>query len=173
MIKQIISLTLIAGVCGLVLSGTRTLTAPGIAANRAAAASELYAELLGQPLPADWFSADSVPDAAQLLLAPQGSCETWLFTAHSEAGYAAAITLIGLWRPPGLISARVVSHLETPGIGDFIDHSRDNWLPALDQSSATEIAALDNVSGATITTNAIRRSLQTMLRNMEKHCVRD
>ena len=54
------------------------------------------------------------------------------------------------------ISLRVTRHQETPGIADFIDHSKEDYLPNLDNSPVEDWPSLDNISGATITHKALR-----------------
>ena len=51
---------------------------------------------------------------------------------------------------------RVTRHQETPGIADFIDHNKDDYLPNLDNSAIDAWAEIDNISGATITHKALR-----------------
>ena len=53
------------------------------------------------------------------------------------------------------MSLRVTNHRETPGIGDFIDHRRDPWLPARDGFTAAQWQTADAVSGATVTSEAL------------------
>ncbi len=46
---------------------------------------------------------------------------------------------------------RVVSHHETPGIGDVIETNRSGWILNFGSRAAT----IDGVTGATITTRAV------------------
>ena len=63
---------------------------------------------------------------------------------------------------------RVTAHRETPGIGDFIDHERDLWLPARDGQPASGWDNLDAVSGATVTSSAIQRAASTLFDVFER-----
>jgi len=77
---------------------------------------------------------------------------------------------MALWQA-GEISLRVTRHQETPGIGTFIDHNRDSWMPAHDRSNQAQWRAIDSLAGATITTNAIKRAAQlTFLEMLEQGC---
>jgi len=68
------------------------------------------------------------------------------------------------------LSLRVVGHQETPGIGDFIDHTRSRWIMELDNASAQAYAQLDAVSGATITSNAIKRAASQIFNQVKVFC---
>ena len=159
-------LLIIGGLCGVLLVLTHQLTAPDIQANREARTRALLEDMLGQPLPAQTEIEQDI----------FGSCARWLFVRTETAGYAGPIYLTALWRtggssekPEGL-SLRVVGHQETPGIGDFIDHTRSPWITDLDNSSAQDFAQLDAVSGATITSNAIKRAARQLFNQVEVFC---
>ena len=75
----------------------------------------------------------------------------------AKAGYAGPIEYLALLRDTSAsISLRVTRHQETPGIADFIDHSKEDYLPNLDNSPVEDWPSLDNISGATITHKALR-----------------
>ena len=161
MIKVALSLLAIGGTCGLLLVGTDLLTSDDISVNREARARQLMADMLGTPLDHHWnIQTDTF-----------GACDNWLFSNVVSNGYAGDINLVVLWRADtGGLVARVTQHRETPGIGDFIDHSRSDWITALDARTATAFSEVDNVSGATITTAAIRRAAQTAQQQVEDYC---
>jgi len=151
----------IGGCCGALLVGTHALTEERIASNRAARARMLLAELAGAALPAN-LNIDQ-----QIF----GACERAVFQRVIVNGYAGKIHLTSMWRAADTtLAMRVTQHRETPGIGDFVDHQRDSWLPAQDRSSAEQFAAVDNVSGATITTKAIRRAAVRSFDKVEAYC---
>lgn len=165
-LKVFTPLLIIGGLCGILLVLTNQLTAPDIQANREARTRALLEEMLRQPLPA---KTDIEADVF-------GSCAGWLFVRAETTGYAGPIYLTALWRP-GLssedtegLSLRVVGHQETPGIGDFIDHTRSPWITDLDNTSAQDYAQLDAVSGATITSNAIKRAARQIFNQVEVFC---
>lgn len=160
MVKTLLSLVLIGAVCGLLLVGTHRLTADEIQLNREAQARALMTEMLGAPLPAGF---DIQASAA-------GDCADWVFQSITVNGYAGAIDLRVFWRVDEGLVMRVTHHRETPGIGDFIDHSRDPWMATLDGLTATEVANIDAVSGATITTHAIRQAATRAALGLEEHC---
>jgi len=160
MIKTLLSLTVIGGVCGVLLVGTHALTAADIRLNREAQARALMTAMLGRALPAELdIQANTV-----------GNCSQWVFQQITVGGYAGNIHLLVLRRPDDRLTMRVTSHRETPGIGDFIDHQREDWMTRLDGSTAAAIAEVDNVTGATITTKAIRLAAQRSAQGIEAYC---
>lgn len=155
MFKSLTALLAIGTTCGGLLVASNELTKSRIEANRTAQTRQLMEQLLGQPLPRD-------TDLTTLQ-----HCQ---FSEHQVHGYAGNIHVMALWQA-GEISLRVIRHQETPGIGTFIDHHRDPWLPEHDQSTQAQWRAIDSVAGATITTNAIKRAAQlTFLGMLEQGC---
>jgi len=166
LLKVFTPLLIIGGLCGILLVLTHQMTAPEIEANREARTRALLEEMLRQPLPAQTeIDADIF-----------GSCARWLFVRTEATGYAGPIHLTALRRTDGStegtegLSLRVVGHQETPGIGDFIDHTRSRWIMELDNASAQAYAQLDAVSGATITSNAIKRAASQIFNQVKVFC---
>lgn len=160
MVKVLLSLILIGGVCGALLVGTHHLTATEIQLNREAQARALMTEMLGAAL----------PDESDIQAVAFGDCGQWVFQQITVNGYAGDIGLRILWRPNLELAMRVTNHRETPGIGDFIDHQRDPWMTRLDGATADDITNVDNVTGATITTNAIKRAARRSAEAIEAYC---
>lgn len=87
-------------------------------------------------------------------------------------GYAGAIKLILAVDPDGeVISTRVLSHAETPGLGDKIEAARDDWILGFDGLSLSNPPAqrwtvkkdggeFDQFTGATITPRAVVQALK-------------
>ncbi len=150
MIRALVTLVIIGAACASLLVGTDALTRDDIRTQRQARERALAEEMLGLALPA----------TIDLQTARFGDCPSWYFGRFSVSGYAGPIEALALWRsnatPPGL-SLRVTSHRETPGIGDFIDHRRNAWLPARDGFTSTQWSQADAVSGATVTSQALAR----------------
>lgn len=139
---------LLAAAAGLLVGATRALTVEQIATNEVQREADLIANLLG-----------GLPDptaAARL-------CRT------EVRGYASTIKLLVLptelnQTDRTIESVRVLSHSETPGIGDFIELNKSPWIRGFDglksagQPDATTalwLETLDAVTGATITRRAI------------------
>ena len=162
MTRMILSLLVIGGVCGGLLIGIDKTTAGTIAANREARARTLMLDMLGAT------NNVSLETHSELF----GNCENWVFQRVQTNGYTGSIDVLVLWRASApTLQMRVTRHTETPGIGDFIDHTRDPWITSLDNQPPQRYATVDNVSGATITTAAIRRAAQLAIQQVEDYCV--
>lgn len=166
-VRLCIALIGIGGVCGLLLIGTHQLTAEDISINREARARALMTSMLGHTLPLDY---DMKADIS-------GSCDAWLFSKISVNGYAGEILILALWRQQKdlapILTLRVLQHSETPGIGDFIDHARDLWITQWDGKTGPAYSAIDNMSGATVTSNAIKRAAAAAFNRAGVHCELD
>ena len=85
-------------------------------------------------------------------------------------GYSGEIkTLVGVDQKDKLLGVRVITHKETPGLGDYIEVDKSHWiknfnLKSLDEMGEKEWAVkkdggdFDYVSGATITSRAVIKS---------------
>ncbi len=85
-------------------------------------------------------------------------------------GYSGEIkTLVGIDQEDKILGVRVITHKETPGLGDYIEIEKSQWiknfdLKSLDKMTEKEWAVkkdggdFDYVSGATITPRAVIKS---------------
>ena len=85
-------------------------------------------------------------------------------------GYSGEIkTLVGVDQKDKILGVRVITHKETPGLGDYIEVDKSHWiknfnLKSLDEMGEKEWAVkkdggdFDYVSGATITYRAVIKS---------------
>ena len=99
---------------------------------------------------------------------------SYKFTAPD--GYSGAINMImGIDRDGNILGVRVLSHKETPGLGDKIEVSKSNWIlnfvgRSLDNLTQAQWAVkkdggeFDQFSGATITP---RKSVQAIYRGLQ------
>lgn len=152
MIRLALPLIAIGTACGVLLVGADALTRERIGENRAAADRALLAEMLAAPIPA---SVDLYQQAFT-------DCATFALARTSVVGYAGTIELVLVRRADETAALRVTRHLETPGIGDFIDHRRDAWITRYD-GQPSDGFAVDGVSGATVTTDALQRGVEISL----------
>lgn len=163
MVKLFATLIGIGGLCGILLVGTHSLTQQQITDNRQAQAKRLMADMLGHSLPAD------LDTAAHFI----GNCKHWVFSSVEVPGYAGVIHLLALVRfniNENQLTLRVIQHSETPNIGDFVDHTKDPWITQLDNSPVNTFVSVDNVSGATVTTQAIKQAAQLSAERIGAHC---
>jgi len=85
-------------------------------------------------------------------------------------GYSGEIkTLVGVDQKDKILGVRVITHKETPGLGDYIEVDKSHWiknfnLKSLDEMGEKQWAVkkdggdFDYVSGATITSRAVIKS---------------
>jgi electron transport complex protein RnfG len=98
-----------------------------------------------------------------------------VFSPVEAAGYSGPIRLIiGVDRNGALGGVRVLSHRETPGLGDRVEESRSDWIHDFNGRSLTDPDAsgwkvrrdggvFDHFTGATITPRAIVRAVKQTL----------
>ena len=139
------------------------VTEPRIAHNRERAAREALAKLLGvASLPVDFPTEAFASDDVELCDADMPPTRIVRGRARGYAGDIAFVAAIGA--DARLRAVRVTAHQETPGLGDFIEADRSDWIHGFDGVpaaadhplwSATPPAGIDAVSGATITSRGL------------------
>ena len=94
-----------------------------------------------------------------------------ILEAIAHDGYSGDIKLLIAIRADGSISGvRVLTHKETPGLGDYIDIARGNWIKLFNNESVNKTAAnqwqvkkdggkFDYMVGATITPRAVVKAV--------------
>lgn len=126
--------------------------------------------LLGSADPVDVFvmSADGTPVAV-------------VFASVAPQGYNAPIQLLVGVTPDGTVTGvRVVSHRETPGLGDRIEITRSPWIERFDGTSlempprelwavTKDDGAFDALTGATVTSRAVVNAVRDTLLYFEQH----
>lgn len=98
------------------------------------------------------------------------------------AGYGGStiVLIMGLDSSGKILGVRVISHAETPGLGDKIDLSKSNWIlsfngRSLDNSAPKQWAVkkdggvFDQFTGATITPRAVVRAVKGGLEFFAEH----
>ena len=97
----------------------------------------------------------------------------------SENGYSGVIrSLMAVSRDGIILGVRIVSHSETPGLGDKVEIVKDKWVLGFDGLSLKNPAPgkwrvkkdggyFDQFTGATITPRAVVRSIHTGLQFFE------
>jgi len=96
-----------------------------------------------------------------------------------EAGYAGPIqVMLGINQNGEVLGVRVISHIETPGLGDKIEIKKDDWILTFNGLSLTNTALkkwavkkdggqFDQFSGATITPRAVVKAVTKGLQLFE------
>ncbi|MCG7989427.1 MAG: electron transport complex subunit RsxG [Candidatus Thiodiazotropha weberae] len=103
-----------------------------------------------------------------------------LLRIDAQKGYNGSITLmLGILANGTLSGVEVVSHRETPGLGDKIESRRSDWLeqfegrslnsPAKDQWGVKRDGGLfDQITGATVTSRSVVMSLKQALSYLQQ-----
>jgi electron transport complex protein RnfG len=174
------------------LSGTFGLTRPAIEKSE----NEAKAQLLAQTLPGGAFDNDLVRSAKPLPVdaRPDGKRAGDFYTASKAGrpvavviettapdGYAGEIKLlVGILADGKLSGVRVVSHRETPGLGDYIEIKKSRWIrqfegksllsPPLDAWKVKKDGGqFDYMAGATITPRAVVKATRKTLEYFTRH----
>lgn len=125
-------------------------------------------ELLENPLDLENDSGERIT----VYRALQGLDVTGVAYQVTGQGYAGAIELIlGVNARGEILGTRVLSHAETPGLGDKIEASRDDWILGFDGLSLKNPAPehwavekdsgdFDQFTGATITPRAVVKAVK-------------
>jgi len=102
-------------------------------------------------------------------------------TPVAPDGYSGPIQLlIGVRADGALAGVRVLSHKETPGLGDGIDEKRSPWILAFTGKSLSDPGpdgwkvkkdggAFDQFTGATITPRAVVKATHKFLEYVQTH----
>ncbi len=152
--------------------------------------------LINQALPNALYDNDIVNDVAILPPTPElgttyptaayrarlnGAPSALVLEAIAPDGYSGKIKLIIAIRANGeLAGVRVVSHIETPGLGDYIDAAKSDWIKQFEHASLVspdskawkvkkDGGRFDYMTGATITPRAVVKAVHKALRYYEQH----
>ncbi len=111
----------------------------------------------------------------------QGRPVAAVFGSIVPDGYSGPMKLLVAVRTDGTLGGvRVVSHKETPGLGDKIELRRSDWILGFDDRSLTnpnlagwgvkrDGGAFDQFTGATVTPRSIVRSVKNTLLYFREH----
>jgi electron transport complex protein RnfG len=183
---------------GFTIAGTMLLASTFFTTRAPIAESERQAklELFQQVLPAALHDNDLLQDA--VAIAPGGELgnrtETWAYRARLKGqpsavilestapdGYSGDIKLLVGVRVDGTITGvRVLTHKETPGLGDYIETAHGDWILNFDGQSLAKTAdadwkvkkdggSFDYMAGATITPRAVVKAVHKTLQYWEAH----
>jgi electron transport complex protein RnfG len=153
-------------------------------------AQEDQQAMLAQVLPTELYDNDPSQEQAQIDVNGQtityyrarlaGKVSAVVMQLSSK-GYAGAIKLLIAIKPDGtLTGVRVLSHNETPGLGDQIETSKSNWIlqfaglslgnPSESSWGVTKDGGqFDGFTGATITPRGVVAGIKQALVIMREH----
>jgi electron transport complex protein RnfG len=123
-------------------------------------------------------SADD-PTELFALFAEGASEPVLVFAITAPDGYNGEIGMLVAVTPQGTVAGvRVVSHRETPGLGDAIDRAKSNWIEQFVGTSLSDPrkwavkkdgGTFDSLTGATVTPRAVVRAVHRVLDFYERH----
>ena len=176
------------GILAYVFEETRTRIAQSIQAEKM--------KLVTQIVPRAKFDNDPLQDTLTLPPNPQlgtdqpstvyrarlkGAPSMVILEVVAPDGYSGKIRLIVAIDTDATISGvRVIQHKETPGLGDYIDIAKGNWIKIFEGASHTQYAEtdwqvkkddgqFDYMTGATITPRAIVKAVHKALHYYEEN----
>jgi len=153
-------------------------------------------KLIKQIVPAAAYDNDIIRDTAQLAAdALLGSDQETIvyrgrlnsqpsiavIQAIAPDGYSGKINLIISIRHDGRIGGvRVISHKETPGLGDYIEIAKNSWISVFNDASLEQPmdsgwkvkkdgGQFDYMAGATVTPRALVKAVHKALRYYAQH----
>lgn len=187
---------LLLAVCALLavalLSGVHVLTRERIAAEQRRAQLAALAVVLPASLYDNDPLADRIALRAPAWLGSDEAVNVWrarragvgtalVLEASAPDGYAGPIHLLIGVRTDGSVSGvRVTSHQETPGLGDWIEAAKSDWIdrfaarslgdpPRQRWAVKRDGGQFDQFAGATVTPRAIVRAVRRVLDYLERH----
>ncbi len=110
-----------------------------------------------------------------------GQVNAFIFPTRAPDGYGGSInSIVGVYIDGTIAGARVISHAETPGLGDKIELKKSPWIlefsgkslnnPEADQWAVTKDKGIfDSFTGATITPRAVINSIHNTLIYFDKN----
>ena len=111
----------------------------------------------------------------------QGRPVAVVIAPSATDGYSGEIRLlIAIWADHTLAGVRVLSHKETPGLGDPIDENKSNWIlrftglsldnpPESQWKVKRDGGAFDQFTGATVTPRAVVKAVRKTLSYFDAH----
>lgn len=193
--RSMLKNSLVLGAFAILTVGIVATTQLGTAKRIEAAQREAKVQALAQILPADSYDNHLLDNARNVndpLLGNKGPTPAYLATRNGEPsavilqvtapdGYSGSINLlIGIFADGRLAGVRVISHKETPGLGDKIELAKSNWINSFvgtslqrpDESGwavKKDGGQFDQFAGATITPRAVVKAVHKALQYFDTH----
>lgn len=196
--KSISKNSLILGAFALVTASVLTLTHKGtrdkIADSERAAAQKALFEVVpenrhnndllnnARAIPAQYWDELGLKQGGDFYIAKQdGVTQAVILPAVAPDGYSGDIKLLVGINTDGTVSGvRVLSHAETPGLGDKLELAKSSWILSFDGKSLEnpqpedwkvqkDGGVFDQFTGATITPRAVVKQVKEALVLFEEH----
>ena len=154
---------------------------------------------LNQILPSSEYDNDLIHDSLEIdadpllglknkstiyLARKKGTVTTVIFSPVAPDGYSGIIKLlVGIHSDGRVAGVRVVSHKETPGLGDYIETARSDWVLSFNDKTIQNPSSanwkvkrdggeFDQFTGATITPRAVVKAVHQSLIYFERNKTR-
>lgn len=140
--------------------------------------NDLMASTVARP---DWLARVTNDDGPVHVATNNGKLQALVFRTDSLQGYSGRISLIVAIDPNlTVLGTRVISHKETPGLGDKIEVRKSDWILGFNNQSfdtsnlerwdVTKYQGdFDQFTGATITPRAVVSQLRSTLNAISTH----
>ncbi len=186
--KNTLGISLFAAVTAGLIAATQVITSARIKENQEAHQARTLYQILPQSLDANLHQQTIRVPAPELGLHEpieifqaivEDQVEAVIIPVTAKEGYSGDIhMLVGIWRDGRIAGVRVVSHRETPGLGDKIDIEKSNWILDFEGmywlgeedkrwNVRKEGGEFDQFTGATITPRAVVQQVANTLRYFE------
>lgn len=193
--RSMLKNALVLGLFAIGTVGSVALLQQGTATRIAAAEREAQVRALAEILPAGSYDNHLLDNRIELnapelghrspqsaYLALKGNQPSALILpVTAPDGYSGAIQLlVGIFADGRLAGVRVLSHKETPGLGDKIELAKSDWVRSFEGKSLSnpgedgwavkkDRGEFDQFAGATITPRAVVKAVHGALRYFDKH----
>lgn len=190
--KTALTLMAFALVFTALMASVYLVTKTPIAKSEAAARMSLFRQIMPEQMHNNDLLADTVSIAPNALLGNQQATianiarinhqpSGVILEAIAHDGYSGDIKLLIAIKADGSLSGvRVLTHKETPGLGDYIDIAKGKWITLFDNQSLTKTAEagwkvkkdggqFDYMVGATITPRAVVKAVHKALQYFEQN----
>ncbi|MDH1623244.1 electron transport complex subunit RsxG [Pseudomonas chengduensis] len=193
--RSMLKNALVLGLFAIGTVGSVALLQQGTATRIAAAEREAQVRALAEILPAGSYDNHLLDNRIELnapelgqrspqsaYLALKGDQPSALILpVTAPDGYSGAIhLLVGIFADGRLAGVRVLSHRETPGLGDKIELAKSDWVRSFEGKSLSnpgedgwavkkDRGEFDQFAGATITPRAVVKAVHGALRYFDKH----
>ncbi len=190
--KTALTLVAFAFTFTLLMTVVYQITKEPIAKSEAAARINLFHQVIEDDRYDNDVLNDTVTIAPSLLLGNKksstasiarvdGETVAVILEAIAHDGYSGDIILLVAINRDGSISGvRVIKHTETPGLGDYIDIVKSDWIKLFDGESLSKTSSanwgvkkdgghFDYMAGATITPRAVIKAVHKALQYFEEN----
>lgn len=190
--KTLLLVAVVAIAAALIVTGSHELSKDRIAANERARVLESLESVLDPHLRGRGLVPTRVPARDPELLGTDEPIDAFVVSENGRPvaailapvapdGYNGPIRLlVGLSAEGAITGVRVLSHSETPGLGDRIELAKSDWILQFDGKSLASPPAeqwavekdggvFDALTGATITPRAVVKALRNALTYFAQH----